>query len=96
MGICEISDGDLKDLWHDQDPQEEPLCQDQGESSKQYHGEQEIDFLKKSSGRSLSWGCHMARSMQSDVEIDEMNIERDKSGKQGSSSDSSSYLDVCE
>ena len=30
----------------------------------------------------------MAKSMQSDVEIDEMNIERDKSGKQGSSSDS--------
>ena len=29
----------------------------------------------------------MAKSMQSDVEIDEMNIERDKSGKQGSSSD---------
>ena len=70
MGICEISDGDLKDLWHDQDPQEEPLCQDQGESSKQYHGEREIDFLKK------SIGCHIAKPMQSDVEIDEMNIER--------------------
>ena len=59
MGICEISDGDLKDLWHDQGPQEEPLCQDQGESSKQYHGEQEIDFLKKSIERSLSFGCHI-------------------------------------
>ena len=55
---------------------------------------QEIDFLKKSSESSLSLGCHMAKSMQSDVEIDEMNIERDKSGKQGSSSDSSSFLDL--
>ena len=50
--------------------------------------QREIDFLKKSIERSLSLGCHMARSMQSDVEIDEMNIVRDKSGKQGSSSDS--------
>ena len=58
--------------------------------------QREIDFLKKSIGR------HIAKPMQSDVEIDEMNIERDKSGKQGSSSDNIRVViwtlqsDVCE